>query len=89
MYQSFLVSFAFFECRYYKDQNGNVWAESRVFVSDDLTHDNVFFAHCADQLIEEYSALLGGITHVHVWSDGCGAQVPRAMCVLAALAILF
>ena len=58
----------------YRLIDGEVWAESHVFLSDDLKHDNDFVRHCIGVLVEHLKG--GGVTinAIHFWSDGCGAQ---------------
>ena len=35
------------------------WAESRVYISDDSTHDNEFWKHCAEDTIKVYKDRIG------------------------------
>jgi hypothetical protein len=47
------------------------WAESRVYISDDSTHDNEFWKHCAEDTIKVYKGRIHAdgreLTHVHFW----------------------
>ena len=58
----------------YRLVDGKVWAESYVFLSDDLKHDNDFVRHCVEVLVEDLKGNGAAVSAVHFWSDGCGAQ---------------
>lgn len=58
----------------YRLIDGEVWAESHVFLSDDLKHDNDFVRHCVGVLVEHLKGDGVTIEAIHFWSDGCGAQ---------------
>ena len=47
------------------------WTESRVYISDDSTHDNEFWKHCAEDTIKVYKDRMVAdgrtLAHVHFW----------------------
>ena len=64
--------------RFPGDTVGIVVAESRAYISPDILHSNAFVQHVNEDTIRHYQAVIRSagcaLEHVHVWSDGCGAQ---------------
>jgi hypothetical protein len=63
----------------YIDKGGTLREEYRVYVSDDLSHSHNFVKHCLEDCIIHYASLfesngMAPLTHVMIWSDGCGSQ---------------
>ena len=49
-------------------------AHSEVFLTPDLNHSNKMIQHIMNHTIKKYQEA-GDLSHVHIWSDGCGAQL--------------
>ena len=58
----------------YRKVGDQVWAESYVFLSDDLKHDNDFVRHCVGLLVGELEGKGTTVDSIDFWSDGCAAQ---------------
>ena len=58
----------------YRLIGGRVWAESYVFLSDDLKHDNDFVRHCVGVLVKNMKDDGVAVDTIHFWSDGCACQ---------------
>ena len=64
---------------WYRDKDGVLHQEYRRYVSDDRRHNNRFVQQTMEELISHYASIMESkgltpITHVHIWSDGCGGQ---------------
>jgi hypothetical protein len=64
--------------RYEGDRVGVVVAESRVYISPDLSHSNAFVQHITEDSIRHYQPVFAAagrqVKNVHIWSDGCRGQ---------------
>jgi len=63
----------------YVDNDGVIKEEYRVYVNNDLSHSHNFVKECLEECINHYATLfeqknLQPLTHVAMWSDGCGSQ---------------
>ena len=56
----------------YKRVEGVVQAHSRVFMTDDLKHSNQMVQHIMQAVIAQEKNKQKKLSHVHMWSDGCG-----------------
>ena len=65
--------------------DGKVWAESHIFISDDTNHDNDFARHCVKKVVQRLKDEGVDVKKISFWSDGCAAQV-KAFTLLAAIA---
>ena len=52
-----------------------VQAHSRVFMSNDLKHSNKMVQHVMNTVVAEEKRRDKKLSHVHMWSDGCGEQL--------------
>ena len=48
---------------------------SEVFLSDDLKHSNQMVQHVLKSVVQKLKAKSSAVSHVHIWSDGCGDQL--------------
>ena len=59
----------------YKKVENEVQAHSRVFMTNDLTHSNQMVQHIMDMALAAEKDADPQLSYVHMWSDGCGAQL--------------
>jgi hypothetical protein len=63
---------------YTREASGDITktcAWSEVFLSDDLKHSNQMVQHVLNSVVQKLVVKNTALSHVHIWSDGCGDQL--------------
>jgi hypothetical protein len=59
----------------YRRVGSEVQAHSRVFMSNDLIHSNQMVQHIMNTVLSTEKEADPQLSHIHMWSDGCGSQL--------------